>query len=148
MAPREEEVGAIRRLRPDGLVSTAAFSHVAVIPPGATTVLVGGQNAVDREGVLVGDDGATQAAQVMDNIEVALASAGATLADVVYWRVLLVDGVDPRPGYAEFQRRWDPAVDPPLVTVAAVAGLAVPGALIEIDAVAALPRGARHDAGG
>jgi hypothetical protein len=37
----------IELLRPDGLVISPAFSHVAVIPPGATTIHVGGQNAVD-----------------------------------------------------------------------------------------------------
>ena len=44
----------IQRLRPEGLVHSPAFSHVAVVPPGATTVYVGGQNAVDADGALVG----------------------------------------------------------------------------------------------
>jgi hypothetical protein len=53
-------------LRPEGLVHSPAFSHVAVVPPGATTVYVGGQNAVDAEGTLVGgDDVAARTQQVM-----------------------------------------------------------------------------------
>jgi hypothetical protein len=63
-------------LRPDGLVRSPAFSHVAVVPPGATTIRVGGQNAVD----------------------------GAA----------------------------------PTVVVLRVAGLAVPGALVEVSAIAAV----------
>jgi hypothetical protein len=43
-------------LRPNGLVHSPAFSHVAVIPPGTTTIYVGGQNAVDADGALVGGD--------------------------------------------------------------------------------------------
>jgi hypothetical protein len=30
----------IQLLRPSGLVESPAFSHVAIVPPGATTVLV------------------------------------------------------------------------------------------------------------
>jgi len=85
----------ITLLRPDGLVRSPTFSHVAVIPPGATTVLVGGQNAVDADGALVGgDDVAAQTRRAMENVEVALTAAGAGLADVVSWSVLLVQGVD------------------------------------------------------
>ncbi len=39
----------IQRIRPEGLVSSPAFSHVAIVPPEATTIYVGGQNAVDAE---------------------------------------------------------------------------------------------------
>lgn len=129
----------VRRLRPEGLVRSPAFSHVAVIPPGATTVLVGGQDAVDTDGAIVGDDVATQTARILDNVETALAAAGATLDDVVQWRIFAVAGVDVREGYAEFQRRANPELEPPLVTAAFVTALAVPGALVEIEAVAVLP---------
>lgn len=42
----------ITLLKPEGLVNSPAFSHVAVIPPGATTIFVRGQNAVDATGAL------------------------------------------------------------------------------------------------
>jgi len=127
------------RLRPEGLVHSPAFSHVAVIPPGARIVLVGGQNAVNAAGdVAGGDDLAAQAAQVFTNLETALAAGGATLADVVQWRIAALDGLDPGPAVAELQRRWDPDVAPPLISVTLVSGLAVPGALFELDAVAAV----------
>ena len=45
-------------LRPEGLVRSPAFTHVAIVPPGATTVYVGGQNAVTADGTLVGGDDA------------------------------------------------------------------------------------------
>jgi hypothetical protein len=38
-------------LRSEGLVQSPAFAHVAVVPPGATTIL-GGQNGVADDGTL------------------------------------------------------------------------------------------------
>jgi len=128
-------------LRPDGLVHSPAFSHVAVIPPGAATILVGGQNAVDANGALVGaHDLAAQTVQVMANLKTALAAAGASMTDLVSCTILIVAGVDLRAAYGVAASSFDPDAEPPLVTVAVVAGLAVPGALIELSAVAAVPQ--------
>jgi enamine deaminase RidA (YjgF/YER057c/UK114 family) len=131
---------AIQRIRPRGLVSSPAFSHVAVVPPGATTIYVGGQNAVDAEGNLVGEgDVAVQSARALENAKTALAAASATLGDVVQWTVLFVDGADLAAGYGAIAGEL--ASDTPaLVTAAQVAGLGVPGALVEISAVAAVLR--------
>ncbi|HEX8348154.1 MAG TPA: RidA family protein [Actinoplanes sp.] len=132
-------MASIQRIRPEGLVSSPAFSHVAIVPPGATTIYVGGQNAVDPDGSLVGDDVAAQSARALANARTALAAAGATLDDVVHWTVLFVDGVDLAAGYGAIAA--DLASDnPALVTAARVAGLGVPGALVEISAVAAVFR--------
>jgi enamine deaminase RidA (YjgF/YER057c/UK114 family) len=133
-------MSSIERLRPHGLVSSPAFSHVAVVPPGATTIYIGGQNAVDVDGALVGaDDVAAQSIRALTNAKTALASAGATLNDVVQWTVLFVDGVDVLAAYGAIA--VDLASDePPLVTSARVAGLGVPGALVEIGAIAAIMR--------
>jgi enamine deaminase RidA (YjgF/YER057c/UK114 family) len=126
-------------LRPDGLVRSPAFSHVAVIPPGVATVYVGGQNAVDANGALVGaDDIAAQTVQVMANLKTALAAAGASMSDLVSCTILFVDGVDLRAAYGVAARDFDADREPPLVTAAMVAGLAVPGALIELSAIAAV----------
>src|SRR5687767_5813694 len=91
---------AILRIRPEGLVHSPAFSHVAVVPPGATTIYVGGQNSVAADGSLVGEgDVAAQSARALENAKTALAAAGATIRDVVQWTVLFVDGVDIAAGY-------------------------------------------------
>jgi len=130
----------IQRLRPQGLISSPAFSHIAIVPPGATTIYVGGQNAVDAEGSLVGEgDVAVQAARALKNAKTALAAAGATLSDVVQWTVLFVDGVDLAAGYRAIASELS-SDEPALVTAARVAGLGVPGALVEISAVAAVQR--------
>ncbi len=131
---------SIERLRPDGLVHSPAFSHVAVVPPGATTIWVGGQDAVTADGTLVGEgDVAAQSVQALQNVVTALAAAGASLADVVHWNVLLVAGTDFNAAYQAI----GPSLasdDPALVTAAQVAGLGLPGALVEISVVAAVVR--------
>jgi len=129
----------ITMLKPVGLVDSPAFSHVAIVPPGATMVYVGGQNAVDESGSLVGgDDPAAQTARVMDNLETALAAAGADLGDVIGMTVLLVDGVDIGAAYAVAGQRLGGLAVPPLVTAAMVSALGVPGALVEVAATAAV----------
>lgn len=125
--------------RPVGLVQSPAFSHVAVIPPGSTMIHVGGQNGVDETGAVVSADAAAQAVRAIDNAETALRAAGATLADVVGWTVLIHQDADLRAAYGAVAPRLAREGAPPLVTSALVAGLGVPGALIEIAAVAALP---------
>ena len=130
----------IQRIRPKGLISSPAFSHVAIVPPGATTIYVGGQNAVEADGALVGEgDVAVQSARALENAKTALAAAGATIGDVVQWTVLFVDGADLAAGYGAIATELA-SDEPALVTAARVAGLGVPGALVEISAVAAVLR--------
>jgi enamine deaminase RidA (YjgF/YER057c/UK114 family) len=124
-------------LRPEGLVQSPAFTHVAVVPPGMTTVYVGGQNAVTGDGTLVGEgDVAAQVRQVMANVRTALAAAGATVDDLVMVNVLLVDSVDVTAAYPAAAEGLEGAT--PLVVAAQVARLGVPGALVEVSAVAAV----------
>ena len=129
----------IRYLQPGGLVRSPAFSHGAVIPPGATTIYIGGQNGVDETGkVVASHDAVAQAVRAVDNVETVLRAAGATLADVVAWTVLIAADADVAAAYGAIAPRLARAGAPPLVTAARVAGLAVPGALLEISAIAAI----------
>ncbi|WP_154792306.1 RidA family protein [Occultella kanbiaonis] len=133
-------MATIQRIRPEGLVSSPAFSHVAVVPPGATTIYVGGQNAVDVDGALVGaEDVAAQSVRALQNARTALAAVGATTDDVVQWNVLFVEGVDLAAAYGAIAGELA-SDEPPLVTGARVSGLGVPGALVEIGAIAAVLR--------
>lgn len=112
-----------------------------MVPPGATTVYLGGQNAVDQTGELVGpDDVAAQVRQMMANLVTALRGAGAGVEHLVSVTVLLVNGAHLRTAYGVAAETLGGAGRPPLVSVAVVHGLAVPGALIEVSAVAAVVR--------
>ncbi len=126
--------------QPAGLVVSPAFSHVAVVPPGATTIYVGGQNGVDGNGALVSADAAEQSLRAVQNARVALESAGAGLDDVISWTILIHQDSDLRAAYGAVASTLARDGAPPLVTAALVAGLGVPGALIEVSAVAAVIR--------
>lgn len=130
----------ITLLQPAGLVSSPAFSHVAIVPAGAATIYVGGQNGVDAMGAVVSSDVAEQSVRAIDNASTALEAAGASLDDVVQWTVFIAADADLGAAYGAVASRLARDSAPPLVTVALVAGLGVPGALIEVSAIAAVVR--------
>jgi 2-iminobutanoate/2-iminopropanoate deaminase len=101
------------------------------------TVYVAGQLALDKAGKLVGpNDIGVQTRQILENIKRVLEGGGATLQDVVKVTVFVTD-IRYREGYGEVRQQFYP-VNPPASTLVQVAALAVPGALIEIEAVAVI----------
>lgn len=132
--------GQVEYLNPDGLHKNPAFSQVAVASGNTKTVYVGGQNAVDATGQVVGKgDLAQQTAKAIQNVETALRAGGAKLEHVVRWNVHIVQGQPLAPGAEAFQKAWGKRPNPPTVTVLFVAGLANPEYLVEIDAIAVVP---------
>ena len=127
----------VRHINPEGLHRSPAFSQAVVVEHPAKTIYVGGQNGVDADGKVVGPTVGEQSLQALRNLATILESEGARLADVVHWRIAVVDGQSIQEGVAAFQQVWDPADPPPGITVHVVAGLG-PGYLVEIDAVAAV----------
>src|SRR5436853_6657306 len=76
-------MSVLERPRPEGLLNNPGFSQV-VAATGTRTIYTAGQVSIDEHGALVGaGDLAAQTAQVMRNVGLALAAAGATYADVV-----------------------------------------------------------------
>jgi enamine deaminase RidA (YjgF/YER057c/UK114 family) len=140
MGVDEQASGRVQHLNPDGLSKNPAFSQVITVRGTAKTIYVGGQNAVDAAGAIVGKgDFAAQSEQALANVQTALAAAGAGLEHVVKWGVYIVAGQELRVGFAAFQRAWGQRPNPPTVTGLFVAGLAHPDFLVEIDAVAVVP---------
>jgi enamine deaminase RidA (YjgF/YER057c/UK114 family) len=125
-----------RHLNPEGMHRSPAFSQAVVVEAPTRTIYVGGQNGVDAEGKVVGDTLGEQSRQAFRNLATVLEAAGATLADIVTWRIAVVDGHPIAEGVAAFQEVWDPAAPPPAITVQVVAAMANPTFLVEIDAVA------------
>jgi enamine deaminase RidA (YjgF/YER057c/UK114 family) len=126
----------LTHLNPDALPKNPAFSQGVLVEGAATTLYVGGQNGLRADGTLAGDDIGSQTAQAMANVLEVLRAAGATQEQVAKLTIYVVQGNDIRAGFAASQQVWGP--HPTAVTVVVVAGLAVPGALVEIDAVCAL----------
>jgi enamine deaminase RidA (YjgF/YER057c/UK114 family) len=132
--------GRVEFLNPAGLPKNPAFSNVAVVSGSVRTIYIGGQDAVDAEGNIVGiGDLAAQTEQVLRNLRTALEAAGAEPGHVVKWNVFIVDGQDFTTGYAAFQRVWGDRPNPPVITAAVVKGLAHPDFLVEMDAIAVVP---------
>jgi enamine deaminase RidA (YjgF/YER057c/UK114 family) len=111
-----------------------------VVSGAVKTVYIGGQNAVDASGMIVGKgDIGAQTEQVLQNLQAALAAGGAGLEHVIKWNLYLVQGQPLQPGLEVFQRVWGHRQNPPAITMAIVAGLANPDFLLEMDAIAVVP---------
>lgn len=133
---------SVEYLSPEGLHRNPAYSQVVVTRGNVRTVYIGGQNAVDATGAIVGrGDLAAQTEQALRNVEVALAAGGARLEHVVKWNVYIVQGQPVQHGFEVYQRIWGTRPNPPLITGLIVAGLAHPDFLVEVDAVAVVPEG-------
>jgi enamine deaminase RidA (YjgF/YER057c/UK114 family) len=132
--------GHVQLLDPPGVHRNPAFSNVAVVSGKVRTIYVGGQDAVDGDGNIVGvGDIAAQTEQVLRNLRTCLEAAGAGPEHVVKWNVFIVEGQDFAAGYAAFQTVWGDRPDPPVITAAVVKGLAHPDFLVEMDAIAVVP---------
>ncbi len=122
---------------PDTLHKSPAFSQGVSVPSTARTIYVGGQNAITADGSLVGsDDLSAQTVKSLENLQAVLADAGATIHDVVKWNIFILDGQSVNEGFEAFNSVWGKHSDPPAITVVFVSGFAIPGALVEIEAVA------------
>lgn len=116
------------------------YSHAISVTGNHQTIYIGGQNAIDEKGDLVGRDSLKeQTEQVLNNIEKILKKSDAKLENVVKFNIHIVQGQNPQDGFQVFQKRWINKQNFPTVTVLFVAGLGNPDWLIEIDAIAIIP---------
>ena len=133
-------MGLVSHLNPDTLHKNPAFTQAIAVSGSHRTIYVGGQDAVDAAGNIVGKgDIGAQAEQVFKNLEAALAAAGAGLEHVVKWNIYILQGQPLHPGFQAFQRVWGQRPNPPTITGVIVAGLANPDFLVEVDAIAVVP---------
>jgi enamine deaminase RidA (YjgF/YER057c/UK114 family) len=127
-------------LNPDGLSKNPAFTNVIVVTGSVKTVYIGGQNALDASGTIIGKgDIKAQTEQVLKNIQAALSAGGAQPEHVIKWNLYVVHGQPLQEGFEAFQQAWGRRANPPAITMAFVAGLANPDFLIEMDAIAVVP---------
>jgi reactive intermediate/imine deaminase len=124
------------------------LSHYTDAVRAGDTIWVSGMLGVDSAGMIVGDgDVVAQAEQVFRNLAVILDHTGAGFADVVKVVVYLIE-IEHRVWINEVRRRYFGSARP-ASTLVEVSALAVPHALVEIDAVVYAPRlGTPSDAGG
>ena len=94
------------------LEQVPAFSQ-GVLVEGGSLLVVGGQNGIDGEGNVVGDDVAAQSAQALRNVIAVLEEGGATPADVVQLTVYLVAPADVEVAPLPRRRRFGAGTPPP-----------------------------------
>jgi enamine deaminase RidA (YjgF/YER057c/UK114 family) len=135
---RKTDAMTVRHVNPEGMHQSPAFSQAVVVEAPTKTIYIGGQNGVGPDGQVVGDTLGAQSAQAFANLATILEAEGATLADVVAWTIVVVDGHPIQEGLAAFQAAWDPADPPPAISVNVVASMANPAFLVEITAIAVL----------
>lgn len=120
-----------------GLLQNPAYSHT-VSAAGTRTIYISGQVSIDETGAIVGaGDLGAQTTQVMRNLGLALAAAGASYENVVKITTYVV-------GYRPEQRAvigkarspFFAKGPPPASTLVGVEALAAPDWLIEIEAIA------------
>ncbi|MCC2033287.1 RidA family protein [Microbacterium allomyrinae] len=129
----------IIRTDPAGLYAVPGLISLVAAPHDADLVYLSGQIGWDADGVIQDPgDHAAQTAQIARNIDIALASLGVTREAIVKETVYVVD--------------WSPELIPvvigglrdgsaaPASTLVAVAALAFPDALVEVEVVVAVPR--------
>jgi enamine deaminase RidA (YjgF/YER057c/UK114 family) len=133
--------GQVQFVNPDALNKNPTFTNVIVVTGPVKTVYVGGQDAVDASGAIVGKgDLNAQTEQVLKNIQAALAAGGAQLEHIIKWNLYVVQGQPLRAGFESFQRFWGNRPNPPAISMVFVAGLANPDFLVEMDAIAVVPQ--------
>ena len=113
------------------------ISHYTDAVRAGDLLFVSGCVPVDGDGRLVGGDVVAQARQVFANVGAILEAGGATFADVVKVTVYLIDINDRmsiNPVREEVFGEMRPAS-----TLVEVSALAIPGAKLEVEAVALIP---------
>lgn len=132
--------GKRTNIDPEGLTKPSVFNHV-VTTRGGTLVHIAGQTARGSDGNLVGrGDKRAQMKQVLERLQTALASAGASFDNVIRQNIYVVDMQQEdvemvRAALAEIY----PGENKPTSTLLGVSALAEADYLIEIDMTAHLP---------
>ena len=133
----------IEIFNPEGLrAPQGAYSHVALVPPGAALVVIAGQVAIEADGDRVGvGDFERQCSQVFDNLGAALRGAGSDWRHVVGLMTFLTrkDDIAALRTWREreYPRLFPDGVYPPN-TLLVVSALANDDFLLEIQALAAI----------
>jgi enamine deaminase RidA (YjgF/YER057c/UK114 family) len=127
---------AIEHTNPPGMNPPPPGMYTHVVKAGPS-VYISGQLAFDATGNLVGgSDVAAQYRQVWANVTTALASAGATVDDIVRTTTYIV-GQGNVQAVRSVRQEVNPQ-PPPASTLITVVGLANPACLVEVDAIAVI----------
>lgn len=132
----------IETLQPDGWKAPKGYANGMSVSGASKLVFVAGQIAWDADQKLVGaGDMAAQFAQVLHNVVAVVRAAGGEPAHVVRMTCYVTDKAAYLAQAREIGAHWRAILGKhyPAMALVQVADLLEPGALIEIEATAALP---------
>ncbi|MGA7796140.1 MAG: RidA family protein [Candidatus Acidiferrales bacterium] len=134
-----KDTAKIQFLNPEGLSKPRGYTQVVVAQTGKM-VYVSGQVPLNAKGEVVGKgDFRAQVTQVMENLNTALAAAGATMKDVVKANYYVVDLKPEQVAVIrEVRGKYFSAEHPPAGTLVGVTSLVQEGYMLEIEAEAAV----------
>src|ERR671913_233581 len=133
--------GSVRYINPDSLNNNPAFTNVVVVEGNVKTVHIGGQDALNASGEIVGKgDIVAQTKQILTNVRAALEAGSARPEHIIKWNIYVVEGQSLQAGFGAFENAWPQTPNPPAITGVFVSGLAHPDFLVEMDAVAVVPQ--------
>ena len=131
----------VQYINPDGLYRNPAFTNMIVVTGNVKTIYIGGHDAVDASGIIIGKgDIRQQTKQVLANLQTALKAGGAEMEHIIKWNVHIVQGQPLQPAFEVFQQIWGRRPDLPAITLMFVSALANPDFLVEMDAIAVVPQ--------
>jgi enamine deaminase RidA (YjgF/YER057c/UK114 family) len=126
-------------LIPDTMPKSVGYSQVARVTEGAL-VFVAGQVALDNSGNIVGKgDFTAQIRQVFENLKAAVEAAGGTLNDIIKLNSYFLNFSD-LPKFREVRDIYINLKNPPASTAIQVTALVRPEFLVEVEAVAVVPK--------
>jgi len=118
-------------IAPENVVPARGYSHAVKV---GNTIYVSGQGGIDPEGNVIEGDCGAQAHQAFENMKRVLEAAGATIQDVVKLNYYFAKIAEDVPKIADAYRKYFGRHY--AAATAVQAGLAYPGMLLEVEAVA------------
>lgn len=125
----------VSHIDPPEMHTSPAFTQGVIVPSGRM-IYVGGQNGIDSDGQLAAGVEA-QTIQALRNLITVLAAAQTGPEHVAKLTIYLTANVDVQAAFAASRAIW--GEHRTAITVLIVVGLALPGALVEVEAIALIP---------
>lgn len=129
-------------LNPPALYDSSpnSYSQLAVVPAGSRLVFISGQGGDNPDGSFA-DDFRVQATSAFRNLGLAIEAAGARPTDVAKITVMIVEHDPDKLAIMQDAQRVLLGAHHPAATLIPVPCLALPGMLIEVEAVLAVAAG-------
>lgn len=129
-------------LNPDGALKSIprGYSHAIKVSNPGSLLFLAGQGPVDENlGLVGGDDIEAQTRKTFQNIERLLKVSGATFGDIVKMIVFCSDIDSQQWPIRNVRAEFIDVDNPPVSTMIEVSKFAIPGMMIEIDCIVAIP---------